>query len=144
MATAGTTVTVACKLPNGLILRVGKFVDRKVPVMGGGVETVSEWRQTSSMVEIKGNAREIGADPKAPIIGGYALTHGVDAEFWAQWLKDNAEHAAVQNKLIFAHEKTDSASGISREYEKKRSGMEPIVGTTDPRFEANIKLEKMG
>lgn len=120
------TVTVACKLPNGLILRVFQMVEHTEPVMGGGNKKVKVARQEGKSVTIRGCAVPFGATPSAPIIGGYALTSNVDADFFALWMKQNADSELVQNKLIFAHEKPDFAAGQANEQQEIRSGLEPI------------------
>lgn len=131
---AKETVTVACKLPNGLQLRIFKMVPSREPVLGGGTREVEKAEQIGGVVHINGNAVEIGKSPKFPITdGGYALTHNVDAEFFTTWLEQNADHDAVRNGLIFGTPKQDTIEKRSREGEKLRSGLEPIDPDKLPR-----------
>lgn len=116
------TVTVACKIPNGLSLRVGDFVDVTERSATAAV-TTAVWRPRENAVEIKGPKRDqYGRDME----GGYALTHGVPKDFWDQWMKENKDSPLVVNKLILAHGKADSAVAEAKENEKRRSGLEPL------------------
>lgn len=124
-------VLVACKIPNGLVLRVGKKYPRQEPVLGGGWRTVEEWRAEKS-VTVFGPGRAIGEDAKAPTEAGYALTP-VDADFWAQWLTDNMDTPLVVNHQIFAQDKADSIRKVAAEKKHIRSGMEPMQQEKDPR-----------
>lgn len=102
------TVTVACKLPHGLHLQLPGH----------------------PRVTVRGNAEPRGADlvnyRGKPIEAGYALTHGVDAAFWAQWLKLHEKMDIVAKGFIFAHAQTQSVKSHAREYEGLMSGLEPI------------------
>jgi hypothetical protein len=120
------TVTVACKLPHGLILRLFRMETRNEPVMGGGTREVQVATQVGEPVVIKGYAAPFGQVPSVPIEGGYALTPNVDADFWAAWVKQNEDHDAVRNRLIFANEKSESAQRKAKDQTKVRSGLEPI------------------
>ncbi|TXH35298.1 MAG: hypothetical protein E6Q98_16025 [Rhodospirillaceae bacterium] len=128
------TVTVACKIPNGLILRVFDMVDHDVPVMGGGTKTTKKAVQRGGMVKVNGPATPFGQAPRSQIVGGYALTHNVPAEFFKDWLKQNAEHDAVKNGLIFGHEKFDAVHGRAEDGKKVVSGMHPLIPDKDPRI----------
>jgi hypothetical protein len=127
------SVTVACKIPNGLELRVMEAHDFNEPVMGGGTRTVQLHRQIGAPVHIKGCAAPHGI----PIVthGGYALTTNVDADFWTKWLEQNASTDMVRNNLIYAMPREDSAAGKGREQSEIRSGLERL----DP-----AKLPKTG
>ncbi len=135
------TVTVACKVPNGLILRVFDMVDRDVPVLGGGVKTVKEAQVRGSSIKVLGPAAPFGQLPRAPIAGGYALTHGVDQAFFTEWLKQNAESELVKNGLIFAHEKADYLTKQAQEKEAVTSGLEPLKPDADKRVAGKVKIE---
>lgn len=68
------TVTVACKVPNGLNL-------------GGRI--------------VNGCAHDPFNKPDY-IYYGYALTRGFPANIWDAWLKSNANSHMVQNNIVFA------------------------------------------
>lgn len=117
------TVTVACKLPHGLMLEVvdpAVFAD--VNPQNGVVA-----RPPGKRVHVAGCARPIGVplpDDAPQVVGGYALTQGVPAAFWEQWLAQNEEAPFVKQKLIFAHEKAGAAVGEAKEKREVRSGFE--------------------
>lgn len=124
------TVTVACKLPAGLILRLHRMEETQEPVMGGGSRTVRQARQVGESVRINGNAHPQNKAPRHQIVDGadfgYALTPNVPKAFWDQWLEQNKDHAAVKNGLLFAHVEHRSVEAEAREKEKVRSGMERL------------------
>lgn len=132
-ARSGAMVTIACKHPGGLILRVFKMEDFNEPVMGGGFRTSQRAVKMEQQVVIKGPAVPFGVVPDFRIVGGYALTEGVPADFWAAWLKQNADSDLVKNRMIHAHESTSYMVGQAKEQRELRSGMEPINPTKDPR-----------
>lgn len=144
-----TTVSVACKMPSGLILRLFRMEDYSEPVMGGGTRTSQRAVQVDEPVRIHGVAVPFGRFPRTPIIGGYAITPNVDAEFFAEWLKQNAEHDVVKNNLIFTHDKPDFVEKRARDNEKRLSGLEPLnpemtargnkMIPVDPRFPRGIE-----
>ena len=130
-STAGEKVTVACKLPHGLILRCYDMVDGMEPVQGNGFKTIKVAQQINvaglEEVRINGNAIPYGKMPDFALEGGYALTEGVPREFWDRWVKDNAKLPAIVNKLVWA---TPKAIGYARDAAKEmaeiKSGLEPI------------------
>lgn len=140
-------VVVACKLPHGLILRNFEMVDVPVPVLGGGLRTVQEARQKGGRVEIHGNAIPVQRDPERDypqIVGGYALTYGVDADFWEAWLKANETSAIVKNRLVFAFEKVADTRAAAKENAGLKSGLEPLLKDGDPRMPHRAKVATQG
>ena len=133
-SSAGAKVTVACKLPHGLILRLFEMESANEPVMGGGYREVKRARQTGSTVRVNGNAVPFGVRPDHPIVAGYALTHGVDKDFFDEWMKQNRDSDIVKNHLVFAYERAESARDAAKDHAKQRSGLEPIEPDTDPRL----------
>lgn len=120
------TVTVACKLPHGLILRLHEMISVPEPVLGGGVRETKVARHTGQEVIIKGAAVPYGKAPQTEIHGGYALTFGVDAQFFSRWMQEFKDSDMVKNGLIFAFEKRDDAAAKAKEQEEVRTGLEPI------------------
>lgn len=73
-----STVTVACKIANGIRIGDGTII------LGFGPLT---------------------ADRRFDLlVGGYALTPNVDAEAWHKWEKMNADSDAVKKQMVFADE----------------------------------------
>lgn len=132
-------VYVACKIPSGLVLRVGQFREVQQPILGGGVRMVQEWYPIDKQFTVFGPARAAGMDAKAPVISGFAITKDVDVDFMEKWMQDNQEHAAVQNHQIFFHEKYETLTKMCNEFAKVKSGLEPIVPDNDERVPRNVK-----
>lgn len=136
------TVTVACKMPNGLQLKVFKFVENRIPIGAGQYAIEQKAQQVGKSVFLNGNAVPYGEAPRHPIVGGYAMTSGIDAEFMEKWLEQYAELPAVKNRLIFIAEDPQYVADEAKEHRALRSGLEPIdvrKGTKDPRMEKGIK-----
>lgn len=124
------TVTVACKLPNGIILRLFAMQDAEELVMGGGVRSIKKAILTDQEpVEIKGCAAPFGSP--ILLVGGYALTPNVDAQFYAQWLKQNSDSDLIKNRVIFAQETRDHLEGQANEQAEILSGLQPLTRSED-------------
>jgi hypothetical protein len=126
------TVTVACKIPTGLILQTYIMEDHDEPLFGGGNKTIKRAvRSPHPPVKINGPARYAGLDLPHDIKGGCGLTYNVDADFFAEWLRQNRDEPYVKNGLIFAQPsgKSGEIDGQIRDHRKQMSGMEPM----DPR-----------
>ena len=128
------TVTIACKIPNGLVLQCHTMEKTSEPVMGGGFRDVMAARPHGQPFTVFGPAKPYGEEAKAPITGGYALTFGIPKDFWDRWVTENAQHPAVVNHMIFAHDKPADAQAEAREKRDLRSGMEPLKQAGDPRI----------
>jgi hypothetical protein len=120
------TVTVACKLPNGLILHLDKRESYNEPVMGGGTRKTSRAVRMEGTVTLNGYAHKFGEMPAFVIAGGFALTPNVPEEFWDEWLKQNGESDLVKNGLIFARAKADVAGDEAKEKQDLASGLQPL------------------
>ena len=107
---AGETVTVACKLPHGLKLRVFTETMRPESVMGGGTREVKVWDEIPDVsFTVFGNSHPQNKAPKCLIVGDYALTPNCPKELWDLWLQQNKDSDVVRNGLIFAHAKDQAA-----------------------------------
>jgi hypothetical protein len=136
------TVTAACKLPHGLTLRVFDMVETQEAVMGGGFRPVKMARELPTRITLKGVSHAQNAAPNAPMISGFALTHGVPKEFWDLWLAQNKDTDVVKNGLVFAHEKDGSTAAEAKEKEKVRSGLERLDPKALPKSLAKIEAAK--
>jgi hypothetical protein len=125
MATKNNVVTVACKLPNGLLLRIFQTVDDN-EATPTGFRAVKRAEQVGETVQINGAAVPKGETRDYLIIGGYALTPNIDKDFFDEWLRQNAEHPAVKASLIFAHAKESIVTGKAKEQKALLSGLEPL------------------
>lgn len=106
------TVTVACKLPNGLHLEniTPAGVKVRVTLMG-------------ARLPVDANGREIQAFELA---GSFGLTPNVPRDFWEQWVKENANYGPYKQGMIFAQDGRDNARAQARELEDVRTGLEPM------------------
>lgn len=118
------TVTVACKLPHGMRLRLFKMVDGVENVSGNNTRTVQRAIQVGEDVVVRGNAVAVGKEK--PLVGGYALTPNVSKEFFDEWMRQNQHHDAVKNGLIFAATTRDGVEGQAEDGAKLKSGLEPL------------------
>ena len=123
------TVTVGCKMPGGLILQLYEMHDEK-EATPNGFRDIKVARPAGDPVRINGCAVPVGGpQPKHMVLGGYGLTPGVDADFFAKWLKQNEHSMLVKNKLIFSANSRDSAESKAEEMAKVRSNLEPLNPT---------------
>lgn len=142
-ATGTDTVTVACKISNGLVLRLYEMAEVGEAVFGGGERTIKKAFQVGEDVVLRGCALEqdslrAGRMPGYPHVGGYALTSGVSREFWEKWLEQNKDLPAVKNHLVFADENLNNATDMAREREEVQSGYEGI-DPADPSKRTGIR-----
>ncbi len=132
------TVTVASKLPMHLEIQLCQEKTASVTGQFGSVkETVNV--KFGAIYVIRGTGHPAGTVPKgfpkAPELNkpGFALTHGVDAEFFARWLEQNKDTEMVINGLIMAHGDEDSLEDMTKERRKVDSGLGPLNPDGDPR-----------
>lgn len=141
-ASSSNFVSVACKLPNGLMLQNYKMVDSMEPVQGGASRMVKVAQKDGAPIRIHGTSRPHGQAPRCPIVMGFAITKGIPADFWERWLKANAVSAIVKNGLIFANPDMDGLRGEAKDNRKQFSGMEPLAQKDDPRAKALANRSK--
>lgn len=96
------TVTVGNKIPNGIIAELG---DKRVLLRGSNSSNV---------------------------IGGHGITENVDADFFAAWLKKNAELPFVKLGFVFAHEKPQAVAAQAKEHADEVTGLEPLSPDAKP------------
>jgi len=123
---ARETVTVACKLPNGLKLQLYRQEEGYEPVQGGGTRKIVRHVPVDEPVTVFGPATPVGQAPRTLIFGGYALTPNVSKEFMDEWLQQNQKLDAVKNGLIFVQKDTHAAQDQATEQKSVKSGLEPL------------------
>lgn len=129
-ATTGETVTVACKMPGGLILRTYDMVKETKIVNNTTVdETVA--KPTGHEYILNGYAINMadiqaGNMPEHLIVGGFGLTPGIPKDFWERWLHDNRDTALVRNRVVWACDTDLGASSEAKNSRSVRSGLEPL------------------
>ncbi len=126
-ATSGQTVTVASKFPLPIRLHLQKKITAREVTADGTVRAAEAYvKDGNKTFVVDGCARRVGEDTDKTIVGGFALTHGVPADFWEAWVKQNEEFPPYANGLIFAAPKNGTADGMARERKDFRSGFEPL------------------
>jgi len=108
------TVTVGCKLPHGLLIRLG---DLEEAMVDG--KQVKMFRPSGREIELKGGNA-------AGAIGGYGLTHGVDADAWRGWDEAHKDFAPLARGLIFEVKRPADAAATAAERKNVKSGFEGI------------------
>ena len=104
---SGRTVSIGCKLPNGLIIRFEKF------------DNESKSYQTINDIELQGAN-------SSKIIGGYGLTDGVDADLFAEWLRMHKDDEIVRLGIVFQQTTPQRAADAAKERAGVKTGFEPI------------------
>jgi hypothetical protein len=115
-----STVTVCCRLPNGLNLDLIEYND------GGQSElkqrvTVNGSNNTTKFIDSKGSA---------------IVSHGetqVEESFWTQWLERNANSPLVKNAVIFAKAKAADAKAMMKELAGEKVGFERLTPKDMPK-----------
>lgn len=108
------TVTVACKLPNGLHLEVKDASGATVrhTVHGSRLPVDKDGNKIAAF-ELAGNQT-------------YGLTPGIPKEFWDKWESENQRYPPYAQGMIFAHEKSGNARAQATELKDVRTGLEPM------------------
>lgn len=124
---ARDVVSVACKMPNGLILRGMERVIEQELVQGGGVRDVERYIANGEQIVLGGTASRPG-DARPPLLtaSGYRITPNVPKKLWDDWYEANKASDLVRNRIVFAH--TDAATvekEVSR-FDRVMTGLEGI------------------
>lgn len=122
--TSKASVLVGCRFPSGLILRIYKMVSGTEVMPGGRTQTVKVAAPVAE-ARLRGYAdpsKIIAIDPR----GRYGVTE-VDAGFFEQWLKDNAESDLVKNGIVFAADTEGDLKAKAKEMRGERTGLEPLA-----------------
>jgi hypothetical protein len=129
------TVIVCCKIEGGLKLqlqrKLNKFEDSRE-----GPKPMSYNVFSGKAHYVHGPAYPRGVVPKGfpsapPIEGGFAMTFGIPADFWEQWLEQNEKADFVTSGMIFAASSIEDAKAEAVEKQAIRSGLEPISTDED-------------
>lgn len=126
--TAVKTVTVCCKVPNGIVLDLFEWTEVRSPAPGGHITEKVSRRKTDRRFIINGNRVQFGKMPDYTIVGenGYALTPGIPADFWYEWYEQNKDNDLVKNKIIFAFDTEKSAIAAAKDHQSVKTGLEPL------------------
>ena len=100
VAVGGTSVTIGCKLPHGIILDHPLDPDKKV--------------------ELKGKNGSL-------IIGAEYGTTEVDGEFWETWKTVHKDFPALRSGAIFEAANASELTAVAAELEDEKTGFEPMA-----------------
>lgn len=137
------TVIVACKIPIGVELQCSKEQEYQEEYRDSDgrprIRSRTRLIKGGDTIMITGTAYPIGQAPagyrdKAAMAGGYALTFGVNKEFFDRWMEQNELNPIVVNRMIFGFEKIEDVKAKAKNYASLRSGMEPLNPENDPRM----------
>jgi hypothetical protein len=123
------TVTVGCKIPNGLILRTFRPATVIEQTQGGGHKEVTISEPTGEQVVLNGSRYDSGSEEdERPyiIMAGVGFTPNVAKEFFDRWLEQNKSSDIVKRGLIFARGGEADLRSQASEMREVKSGLEPI------------------
>lgn len=104
------TVSVGCKLPNGMHLDIGREGEPIERVTLKGINSLTE----GALIR------------PAAKFGEYAVTKNVPKEFFEHWMSTHQNHPAVKNHLIFSHAQEESVKDMGEEFSEVKHGFEPL------------------
>lgn len=151
---SGDKVTIASKLPMSITIFLCSSRKEVRRFQGSVWEEEVKYPIPETIHVIRGFAFPNGEipeemqDSRPEMASGYALTHGVDKDFFEQWLIDNAETQIVQNRLVFMASNGNEARAIAKDLKHVNSMLGPIrrgkdsAGNDmidDPRVQKKIK-----
>jgi hypothetical protein len=140
--TTGTaTVTVACRLPHGLVCQVHTLTKKSEPVMGGGYRDVDIWVPTGEEFTLKGTAHPQDQAPKAEMASGFALTHGIRKDWWEAWSAQYRKFPAIEQGLIFAAPHKAKVVDECKEKAGLKTGLERIDPNNPPQEFARFPIQ---
>jgi hypothetical protein len=128
------TTMVACKLPQGVILRIMQKTKQMEAGPAGGRE-VEVWRPTGEQIQLNGGisgAIEVGMHNKS-VINGWGITL-VPNDFWETWLDQNKDSSLLESGVLFAADKEgDIRAEINQSNKDKvKCGMEAMDPANPP------------
>jgi hypothetical protein len=94
-----STVTIGCKLPNGIYMESGEL--KRVRING--------WNNN----EIAGLS--------------HGITRDVPADLWAAWSKEHAESKLIKSGIVFAEETEKRAIDKAKDQKDNKSGHEQLA-----------------
>jgi hypothetical protein len=120
--------------------------DHDEPVMGGGVRTVKKAVPLPQRIRLYGSRAPYGQMPKVPVVGGFALNAGIDADFMQKWLEQNPDNDFVLAGLlkVFPEDATGrapKAEGYAKEAKEIKNGLEPADPKNLPKGIVPFKLD---
>ena len=120
------TVSVGCKIPNGLMLQLYRVETYDEQLMAGGTRKAKRALPQGQAIKLNGCARRVGKDAPHLIIRGAGITSGVDKATFEEWMRVNAESDVVKKGLVFAQPNDREIEAQAKDHVTLKSGLEPI------------------
>ena len=124
-------VVVGCKLPQGLIITVGRK----------GTPQDKGTRDAQVILTDEGKRLRLFGTHAPNAQCGFGFTENVDGDTFAAWLKEHAEWAPVKAGLVWAEPTMAEAIAHARDFELVANGFEPL-GFDDPMKDGTIKPDE--
>ncbi len=123
------SISVGCKLPQGLVMELG------YDLVAGGVTRGPNYKRVVLA----------GANQHSIVVGTLrtpspanlrpGITNNVDESFYDAWVAAHADSNIVKNKLIFKAKNAGEATAQAVDVTKQKTGMEPIDPSKHPGIE---------
>ena len=123
MESSGETVSIACKIPMGLILHVFKKSITPTKMESGAIRDVEGYDRFGKEYRIYGPSHPQDGGPHCLIVGDYAITPNIPKEHWDLWFAQHRNDDMVINRMIFANS-TSKVGGQAKEQKDLKSGLE--------------------
>jgi hypothetical protein len=130
--TGTDTVTIGCKWPSGLVMRLYRVIEDEIVINGVPRKEIRsvldpndpEYVLNGSSIDLGKMAG--GIPPDHEIIGGYGLTHGIPRDFAEKWFEQNKLSEFVKNNIVFMASSEQRARDQAKDQKSIQSGVEPI------------------
>ena len=145
-ATGTDTCTVACNLPNGLVLQIYDVEETELVLPSGrsikehvSTPNWSAGRWTLNGCKLDMAQLQAGELPDFRVIKGstpdcgYALTPGVPRDFWEKWLEQNRSSPLVLGRHVYSSSTEARAAAEAREYRDFKSELQGLNQAGDYR-----------
>jgi len=124
---AEATVTVLCRLPHGVRLRLAPQgeTERRVQMSANGTPDRSPTRIEREVI-VNGANKAPNYHPKDNVMLGRVGRTTVDKSFWDAWLAQHKDSDLVKNHCVFAEVSERNVESRVREFETEKTGFEPV------------------
>ncbi len=123
---AGETVVVASKMQLALQLQLQHPYQVTEELFGGGVRERTRYAKGGKTIVINGCALDRGGPSDKQFAGGFALTYGVEKDFWDAWVAQHQGFAPLEKGEIFAYASSGKTIGEAKEKADLKTGGEPL------------------
>ncbi|MBS0959786.1 hypothetical protein [Acetobacter thailandicus] len=121
---SGSTVTVICRMPSGLVLDL--YDEGDLAARAQAKNTVMLPPVPKESITLRGARRDPRYHKKENIMLGMGGRTEVPSDFWTAWEKQNVNFMPLKNGLIFAMPKEADAVDKLNEFRHERTGLEGL------------------